>query len=209
MFTRFMESLLVCGSSLAVVLMKTHVQLHNGLENYIILNARNAFSLFCFTRSCEDVDLNEINVGVVALSLLGWATTFAGHLLEQIARDGIILSAMLLNKSANAFHFKRRVDDSASDDDANAIGAKILSDYKWIKRISKHVNSAFNIVFRFFLLSNVFMFAVFFDEWFNPKVGKWKKIFKLVNVVSVCITFYYANQTAKTVSENRLLFTKN
>ncbi|CAL8068559.1 unnamed protein product [Orchesella dallaii] len=195
---RFMQSLFVCGSSFALVFIKTLNGLQDGLDNYVIENANHALSIFCSGLSCEQPDIREYSFKVVTFGLLGWATIFAGNLFEQLARDGILLSALTLGNSANAFRFKARVNDLGPGE-VPTIGADIKNDYAWIKRISKHVNSAFNIVFRFFLLSNICMIAVFVDDWFNPHVGKVAKGVKLANVVCVCITFYYANQTAKTV----------
>ncbi|CAL8068570.1 unnamed protein product [Orchesella dallaii] len=194
------ESVIVCCLSFSMVLIKSHIDLLNGIDTYIIENAKWILPLFCFSRSCQQVDLSEMNFVTIMFGVCGWITRLAGRLFEQIARDGVILSAMILGKSANSFHFKGRVTNS-SPTEANTIGAEILSEYNWIKKISKHVNSAFNIVFRFFLLANVFMFAVFVDEWFNPEIGKVTKMLKLANVVLTCITFYYANQTAKIVSK--------
>ncbi|CAL8147069.1 unnamed protein product [Orchesella dallaii] len=194
----FTESLLVCGTSLIVVLIQTHIGLFDGMENYIIENANYASSLFCFTRLCQPTFTNEsvFNSGAILLGLLGWSIKLAGNLLEQIARDGILLSALTLGKSADAFQFKKKVKDSTSVD-AALVGTHIQTEYEELKNISKCINSAFNVVFRFFLLANVFMFAVFVDEWFNPHIGKLAKSIKLANVVFACITFYYANKTAK------------
>ncbi|CAL8136758.1 unnamed protein product [Orchesella dallaii] len=194
---RFVESLLVCGSSIFIVLIKTHIGLCDGIEKYIISNAEFTLSQFCLTKSCHHMDVSQLNFGTISLGLLGWATYFAGNLFEQIARDGILLSALTLGKSANQFRFRGKM-EGLNAVDSIIIGAEIKTDYNWIKRISKDINSAFNIVFRFLLLANIFMFAVFLDEWFDPQVGKIVKGVNLVNVIFVCITFYYANQTAKT-----------
>ncbi|CAL8149284.1 unnamed protein product [Orchesella dallaii] len=196
---KFIQSIVVCGTSFSVVLLKTHIGLYDGMENYIIANANHAWSLSCFTWPCRHVNLVGVNPTTFAFGIFGWASRFAGNLLEQIARDGILLSALTLGNCATAFRFKKRLKDANEIPiDAVTVGTEIRNEYKWIKKVSKHINSAFNIVFRFFLLANIFMFAVFVDEWFNPQVGKVAKGVKLVNVVFVCITFYYANQTAKT-----------
>ncbi|CAL8136772.1 unnamed protein product [Orchesella dallaii] len=194
---RFFESALVCGSSLSIVLIKTHLGLFDGIEPYIISNAESLLYQFCFTRSCQQVDLSQLNFATISLGFLGWAAQLAGSLFEQIARDGILLSALTLGKSANEFRFRGRLETS-NPLDSLAIGTEIENDYNGIKTLSKHVNSAFNIVFRFYLLANIFMFAVFVDQWFDPHTGKIVKGVSLANFVSVCITFYYANQTAKT-----------
>ncbi|CAL8128554.1 unnamed protein product [Orchesella dallaii] len=193
---KFIVSLLLCGSSLSVVLVRNNGELLYGWEEYIIHNAENAMSLFCFSTFCKQVKLDPSSVGTIALSLLGWTTQLAGTLYGQVARDGVVFSALTLGKCAMAFRFKHRLADKHSTTN-NAVGTDILTEFELIKKISKRISSAFNGVFRFFLLANIFMFAVFMDDWFNPSLEKLAKGVKLMEIVLVCVTFYYANQAAK------------
>jgi len=135
---------------------------------------------------------HDLCVQSALLGIVGWAAFLSGNLVTQIARDGIVFATITLGKAAAAFKFQQH-----SIDDENPVPA--LLRYTELKAISKQLNSAFKTTFRMFLLSSLFMLTVFADQYFDQGVPKVVKFFKLINVVFLMMTFYYANEAAKVV----------
>jgi len=172
--------------------------LQSGMEAFLIGKASQMTRFLSFFIPNNQIPNATLDAQTVFLGILGWATRFAGNLVSQIARDGIVLAAITLGKASEAFKFKF-AENGSSQIDTESNPEQSLRRFNELKSISNNINSAYKMTHRMFLLASIFMLTVFADEYFDPRVGKVVKFVKLVNVIFLTVAFYYANQAAKVV----------
>jgi len=186
-----LASVVFCCSSFALVIVATNHSMQHGIVSFLFDKASELTQLIFWVDN-KNLISEDLNVATIILGILGWATKFSGNLMTQIARDGILFASLTLGKASSAFNFKGTLQDAIHS-------SQTLKKFSELKEISNRINSAYKVPLRLYLLASIFMLTVFADQYFDPSTGKVIKIVKLLNVVFLIVTFYFANQAAKVV----------